>query len=91
MKAAFAVLLLVAGLSSCQTAGPTSRPVSQRPAGVRPYPMVTCAVCEDLLDGRGPEVTEVRGRQELIFCSPACQQRFQASPSRYLAALPRAN
>jgi hypothetical protein len=58
-------------------------------ADVKPYPLKNCLVSGNELGSMGKPITKVYGSQEIKFCCKPCIKKFEASPAKYLAKLPK--
>ena len=66
--------------------------VSMSPASaadVKPYPLKTCLVSGNELGAMGKPVSKVYNGQEIKFCCKPCIKKFEATPAKYLAKLPK--
>ncbi len=46
------------------------------PAGVKPYPLKTCIISGEPLDGHGEPVSKIYETQEVKFCCKPCIKKF---------------
>lgn len=48
-----------------------------KPGAAKPYPLKTCLISGDALDGHGEPVTKVYEGQEVKFCCKPCIKKFE--------------
>ena len=77
----FFLPLLAGFVVACQNPGQTGE--------VRPYPLDTCIVTDNVLGSMGDPVVKVYNGQEIKFCCKPCVGEFEDNMEHFLALLPQ--
>ena len=54
---------------------------------IKPYPLKTCLVSGEKLDGMGTPYTFTNGNREIKLCCKGCLKDFQKTPAKYIKKL----